>query len=169
MRLIGCSPRRRSEDLRHFGNCQVASTIFDNFHSLTDEEDLAGNDRDRFCLFALLPRGALGEGLVALHMLLWKHFIALLVRIELEGEKYDEKQVWAPAWTRLERKILALKYKVDEVVRRAESRGDEPPDMRKRTRCVAPLASFDKEGNLSWNTDLIPKIKMLAGKEKASK
>ena len=54
------------EDLRHFGNCQVASTIFDNFHSLTDEEDLTGNDRDRFCLFALLPKGALGEGLIAL-------------------------------------------------------------------------------------------------------
>ena len=113
----------------------------------------------------MLPRGALGEGLIALHLLLWKHFIALLVRIELEGEKYDEKQVWAPAWTRLERKVLALKYRVDEAVRRAESRGEQPPDLSKRSKCVAPLASFDKEGKLSWNTEMVEKIKKLAGKE----
>ena len=151
--------------MRHFGNCQVAATIFDNFHSLTDADDLTGNDRDRFCLFALLPRGVLGEGLIALHLLWWKHFIALLVRIELEGEKYDEKQVWAPAWTRLERKVLALKYRVDEAVRRAESGGEQPPDLSKRSKCVAPLASFDKEGKLSWNTEMVEKIKKLAGKE----
>ena len=112
--------------------------IFDNFHSLTGADDVTGNDRDRFCLFALLPRGELEEGWVALHLLLWKHLIALLVRIELEGEKFDETQVWAPAWARLERKVLALKYKVGEVVRRAESRGDQVPDMRKRSVCVAP-------------------------------
>ena len=88
------------------------------------------------------------EGLVALHLLLWKHFIALLVRIELEGETYDESQVWAPAWARLEKKILALKYKVDEVVRRAESRGDPAPDMRKRS-----------GGDLIWNDEMVTKIK----------
>jgi hypothetical protein len=27
------------------------------------------------------------------------------------------------------------------------------------------LASFDKEGKLSWNAELVKKIKMLAGKE----
>ena len=91
--------------------------------------------------------------------------VLFIVRIELEGEKYDEKQVWAPAWARLEKKILALKYKVDEAIRRAESRGDNPPDVSKRTRCVTPLASFDKEGKMSWNTELVTKIKMLAGKE----
>ena len=121
------------------------------------------------CLFALLPKGALGEGLIALHLLLWKHFIALLVRIELEGEKFDAKQVWAPAWTRLEKKILALKYKVDEVIRRAESRGDMPPDVSKRSRCVAPLASFDKTGRLVWNTDLVRQIRTFAGKEETDK
>lgn len=52
---------------------------------------------------------------------------------------------------RLEKKMLALKYKVGEVVRRAESRGDQVPDMRKRSKCVAPLASFSMEGDLKWN------------------
>ena len=69
-----------------------------------------------------------------LHLLIWKHFIAHLVRIELEGEKFDATQVWAPAWKRLGKKILALKYKVEEIRRRAESRGEEIPDLSKRGR-----------------------------------
>ena len=91
--------------------------------------------------------------------------IALLGRIELEGEKFDETQVWAPAWARLERKVLALKYKVGEVVRRAESRGDQVPDMRKRSVCVAPLASFGIGGEFRWNDELVKKIKSFTIKE----
>ena len=69
------------------------------------------------------------------------------MRIELEGEKYSERDVWAAAWTRMERKMAALKTRVDEDVRRAEARGDEPKDMTKRSRPMEPLvhvASFDK-------------------------
>ena len=46
-----------------------------------------------------------------------------------------------------------------EVVRRAESRGDPIPDMRKRSKCVAPLASFKEEGELVWNGEMVAKIK----------
>ena len=41
----------------------------------------------QFCLFAVLPSGKVEEGWIALHLLLWKQLVALLVRIELEGEK----------------------------------------------------------------------------------
>ena len=77
----------------------------------------------------------------------------------MEGETYDESQGWAPARARLEKKIQALKYKVDEVVRRAESRGDPAPDMRKRSKCVEPLASFNEGGDLIWNDEMVTKIK----------
>ena len=56
-----------------------------------------------------------------------KQFIAHLVRIELEGKKFDTTQIWPPAWARLEKKILALKFKVNEIKRRAESRGEQTP------------------------------------------
>ena len=92
-------------------------------------------------------------------MLIWKQLIALLVRIELEGEKYDEKAVFGPTWTRFERKVLALKTKVDEDLRRTESRGDLPRDMSKRSRCIAPLAEFSKEGELVWNEEIVKEIK----------
>ena len=73
---------------------------------------------------------------------LWKQFVAHLVRIELEGEKFDATQVWAPAWARLEKKILALKFKVNEIKRRAESRGEQTPDLSKRSKNITPIATI---------------------------
>ena len=46
-----------------------------------------------------------------LHLLIWKQLIALLVRIEGEGEKFSAHKVWAPAWIRFEKKVLAHKEK----------------------------------------------------------
>ena len=92
-------------------------------------------------------------------MLIWKHIVALLTRIEMEGEKYAEEKIWAPAWVRFERKVLALKEKVDIARRRAIGRGDEPRDMSSKTKLVAPLAQFTKEGDLEWNKSLVKAIR----------
>ena len=100
-------------------------------------------------------------GLISI-FLLWKQFIALLVRIELEGEKFALEKVWAPAWSRLKEKILALRYRVSETIRRADGRGEEPPDVSKRTRWVEPLASFDKDGVFEWDTDLFTRLENLS-------
>lgn len=48
------------------------------------------------------------------------------------------------------------------VIARAEARGDEPKDMTKRSRPMEPLASFDKEGKLTWNEKLVKSIEELA-------
>ena len=126
------------ENLKHFASCEVASKLFKGFKTLSNsavEEE--GQEWERFSLFALLPSGKMREGWISLHLLIWKQFIALLVRIELEGEKYDEKAIWGPAWTRFERKVLAMKARVDEDLRRCDARGDEPRDMSKRSKIVA--------------------------------
>ena len=94
-----------------------------------------------------------------LHLLLWKHIVALLTKIELEGEKYAEEKIWAPAWVRFERKVLTLKERVDIARRRALGRGDEPRDMSSKTKLVAPLALFTKEGDLAWNKELVAAIR----------
>ena len=98
--------------------------------------------------------------------MLWKQFIAHLVRIELEGEKFDTSQVWAPAWARFEKKVLSLKFKVNEIRRRAESRGEQVPDLSKRSRCITPIAEFDEGGELKWNDALVKDIKALTQKTK---
>ena len=148
--------------MRHFGRCAKASKVFEDFHKLTKAEKVPDDKWDRFSLFALLPSGKLHDIWIDLHLLLWKQFIALLVRIELEGEKFALEKVWAPAWSRLKEKILALRYRVSETIRRADGRGEEPPDVSKRTRWVEPLASFDKDGVFEWDTDLFTRLENLS-------
>ena len=52
---------------------------------------------------------------------------------------------------------------VSLTVRRAESRGEEPPDMSKRSCPAAPLVEWTVEGKLVWNTNLRRAIEQLAG------
>ena len=97
------------ENLQHFADCDAAKKLFLFLKKITASKVReTGSEWERFCLFALLPSGKLAEGWINLHLLIWKQLIALLVRIELEGEKYDEKAVLGPTWTRFERKVLAL-------------------------------------------------------------
>ena len=149
------------EDLRHFGRCDKAAQVFEDFQSLTETPNIPDDKWDRFTLFALLPSGKMPDIWVDLHLLLWKQLTALLVRIELEGDKFTTQQVWGPAWARLQQKILALRHRVDETLRRSESRGEEPPDVSKRTRWVEPLASFDKAGHFKWNDKLVAELDKL--------
>ena len=74
---------------------------------------------------------------------------------------------WLPhgrAWS-LEKKVLALKVKVDEVKRRAESRGEEPPDLSKRAKAAEPIASFSAEGELKWNEGVVKRLKELSAQK----
>jgi hypothetical protein len=167
------------ENLQHFPTCDAAKKIFTDLYSLVTKHSHVdhvfrppkllrsyGLQWERFCLFALLPRYKLESSIVDLHSLLWKQFIAHLVRIELEGEKFDTTQVWAPAWARLEKKILALKFKVNEIKRRAESRGEKTPDLSKRSKNITPIATFNEEGDLKWNDELVKEIKAFTQRTK---
>ena len=72
------------------------------------------NKKERFGLFgftALHPQRKIEGGWINLHLLIWKQLIALLVRIEEEGEKFSAQKVWAPAWMRFEKKVLAHNQK----------------------------------------------------------
>ena len=86
-----------------------------------------------------------------------------MVTVELEGARYDERGVWAPAWKRMEKKILALAERVDIEKRRAEGRGDVPRCMEARSKPMVPIARFTTEGKLEWNEPLVGRIRDLAG------
>ena len=137
------------ENLQHFTVCSTAACIFENMRKLAELPELkGGTEKERFGLFALHPRGRVKEGWINMHLLLWKHLIALLVQIEEEGEEYAEHKIWAPTWIRFERKVLALKEKVDIEVRRSESRGEPVRDMTRKSKPVEPMASFTETGDL---------------------
>ena len=49
----------------------------------------------------------LESGWINLHLLLWKHLVHLLTKVETEDAKLSEHEVWQAAWHRLERKAMA--------------------------------------------------------------
>mgnify|MGYP003991392687 CR=1 FL=1 len=40
---------------------------------------------------------------------------------------------------------MALKFKVNEIKRRAESRGEQTPDLSKRSKNITPIATFNED------------------------
>ena len=117
----------------------------------------------RFALFALTPDShqRLEEGWVNLHLLLWKHTTASLVRVDTEGVTFTPHAVWQGAWRRFERKALAKAELVSAAARRHDSRGEEVPDQSSKSRPMEPIASFTPEGQLIWNSELVLTIKQL--------
>ena len=96
-----------------------------------------------------------------MNLLLWKQLCAALVRMETEGEAYDEASVWAPAWLRFESKANALAFRARQVVVRAEDRGVDTPDVSSRGKALYPFGALSKDGELSWNEDKVRTIKAL--------
>ena len=150
------------ENLQHFPTCSACACIFEDLRKMTGLPELQSEmEKERFGLFALHPEGRVEGGWMNLHLLIWKQLIALLVRIEEEGEKFDASKVWAPAWIRFEKKVLAHKEKIDIEVRRSVSRGEPVRNMRKKSRPIAPLARYEEGGELIWDEDLVKKVREL--------
>ena len=150
------------ENIQHFTHCEKAKDIFTELHAMSGAPPIIEEKEwERFCLFGLLPQGKMEEGWTALLLLLWKHLIAHLVQIEIEGARFKTTNVWAPAWKRLERKILALGVKVKDVNLRADSRGMNPPDARPRSKPMPPIANFTEEGSLEWNETITERLRAL--------
>ena len=96
--------------------------------------------------------------------MLWKYVIFSLVRVDTEDEPFKAHKVWKEAWSRFERKALAKVESIRSDFLRAESRGDEKPEIKGRADPLAPIATLDEEGCIVWNKTIVDKIKKLAEK-----
>ena len=135
--------RHARENLLHFAMCDKAGKIWVDLNEISGKHaNMQGRERERFAMFALLPTGNLESVWIDLHLVLWKNLIGALVGIELEGETFVAERVWRGAWKRLEAKILALVERVNIVRRRDQSRGEEVPDLSKKSRLVSPIATL---------------------------
>ena len=160
------------ENLQHLSTCEIAGNIFREFARMVAVEEksdrlrydeLSLRERERFALFAAVPSGPpLQSGWINLHLLLWKHLVHLLTKVETEDAKFSEHEVWQAAWHRLERKALAKQESTKTIILRADSRGDEPPDLERKSAPLAPMASFDEFGSLVWDDEFHRKIQSLA-------
>ena len=156
------SAARSTSSVSSGHSCQAAGGIFAHLLELAGRPPLTSTiEKERFGLFAQLPTGKLEEGWINLHLLLWKHLIALIVAIELEGEKYAEHKVWAPAWRRFQRKVAALQERLDKELRRQRSRGEPIKVYPRRAEPMRPIADISEAGDVVWNDDLVTKIRRL--------
>ena len=73
---------------------------------------------------------------------IWKYLLYTLTAMETEDAKYQPHEVWQAAWVAFERRALAKQENVRTDILRAESRGEEPPDVTTKGKCLAPLASL---------------------------
>ena len=85
-----------------------------------------------------------------------------MVRIEIDGEKYNPDHIWAPAWIRLRDKASALQEKVWAAVRLEDSRGTPPKCKKSRGTPLQPIAKISEYGMLEWDEDLKSQLEKLA-------
>ena len=151
------------ENLQHFPSCDKAGRIFSSLSDIAVPGWVPASttEVEKFALFAIKEGEPVGEGWVYLHLLLWRQFIGMLVGIEFDGASFNEAQVWHQAWKRFKSKCDAASVRKREMVRRAISRGEEPPDVSKHSCPAKPLAEWCQDGTLQWNDDLVQKIESL--------
>ena len=116
-------------------------------------------ERERFALFLLpITNRRIEEGWQSLHLLLWKYVIASLVRVDTEGASFAPHAIWEEAWRRFKTKAAARSETLKTKILRAESRGEDPPNMEKAGRVTEPLASVSATGEIVWNADIQQRI-----------
>ena len=98
-----------------------------------------------------------------LHLLLWRQLIGQLVGIEFDDKSFDPEVIWAQTWRRFKSKCDAASVRKQAQIRRAESRGEEPPEVAKHTCPAKPLARWDADGTLIWDEKIVRKIERLSG------
>ena len=153
------------ENLQHFASCAFVWGVFAPLAAecgFTARSDRTASER--FVLFGLLPEEKIDEGWQNFHLLLWKYTIYQLVLVETEKAKFKAHEIWDAAWRRFERKALAKAESVRTETLRADSRGNEIPDVSTKGRCMEPIATLDKGGRLLWDGEIVKRIKKYATK-----
>jgi hypothetical protein len=145
------------ENLQHFVHCQHLQPTWDAFATLATGQPLRASTgkeaKERFILFGLPPGKALEEGWKNFLLLIWKATIIALTANALEGEPIHTHSLWAMAWARFKSKTQTKSVMQQARVRRAESRGCEPPDV-SGVRVAAPLAEFSERGDITWDPEI---------------
>ena len=153
------------ESLVHWATCDVVGDIFEAFAKVAGlpTGSWTSETRERWALFAIPPSGEkLKDGLINLHLLVWKYLIALLTRMETEDEAYEPHKVWQAAWSKFKQKALAKSEAARTELLRAESRGKEKPTLEKKSKCMAPMVELDTDGELVWDDNFTATMEKLA-------
>ena len=87
-----------------------------------------------------------------------QYIIYSLTTLELDGTPLQVHSIWLASWRRFETKALAKQASLNITMLRAESRGDNPPNLARWNVPITPLAEFSEQGQLIWNKILKDKL-----------
>ena len=98
----------------------------------------------------------LPPALSALRIIVWKFIVISLTRIELHGERWNSKAIWAQALHRTRTRLLAHSEGARRWAVARRAKGDTVPKgvLERWNRQVYPLAMYDEEGSLTWKVSL---------------
>ena len=98
----------------------------------------------------------LPPALSALRIIIWNFIVITLTRIELHGERWNSKSIWAQALHRTRTRLLAHSEGARRWAVARWARGEEVPErvLERWNRQVYPLATYNEAGHLTWKVSL---------------
>jgi len=138
--------KRSLERFSHIGKCQLIKRTFAKFVEYA-RNFLPGIRLTEGLIYLGLcsTKSALTGSLSALHIILWKFVVIAFVQAEVRGKKYVPEVVWWGAVRRYLARMKVYEVRVQEMARRAVSRGRNfSPD--RVSVITRPCMSFDEGG-----------------------
>ena len=132
------------ERFSHLGKCTVISKVFSNVSSLASRYGVkVGTSPDMIYLGMIDERTVLPGALSDLHIILWKFVVIAMVKVDTEGARFKEAEVWKAAVRRLKSRVDAAQVTVERRAETALGLGHSPPPLDAECRAWEPLVYFE--------------------------
>ena len=144
------------ERLSHLPKCPNLLALFGNFHALVSKCMQIGPLNEPLIMLGWMGSSYLPPALSALRIIIWKFIVITLTRIELQGERWNTKAIWAQALQRTHTRLLAHSEGARRWAVARWAKGDTVPEgvLARWNRQVYPLAIYDEAGRLTWKVSL---------------
>jgi len=151
------------ENLQHFATCQRTGRVFEELATAMAIQPanfglLSTKEKERFALFLLTPSGPPAPAWLNLHLLLWKYLITAITAVDTEDRRFIKYNVWKSTWDQFKWKADALSVKANMSVDRNASRGEDPPNLERKSAILSPIASLNETGAIVWNDEIVQLI-----------
>ena len=147
---------KRKESVEHFGQCEALKQVFKSMRTIDGGESWSDQGLN---LLGIQGRSTVKRGVSALHLIIWKHVIPEIVRVDTKGATFQSAEVLARAVRRYKKREAALKIAAKLHINRCESRGTVP-SMDRFNKVVDGIAEVGDDGRVhrsaalqQWITD----------------
>ena len=152
---------KEKETIDHMGECEQLRDIYTNLR-LVDE---GGRWNDKSLnLLGVKGRGVVKRGASAIHHMVWKHIIPELVRVDVKGARFQEKEVQERAARRYVKREEAMEVAMKLHKQRCEAQGGKFDEGSYNQR-LDGIAEVTEEGEVVRSEGLRQWLKKALGEE----